>query len=249
MIKQKIYDIVEKGDGKSLSNVYDKVMMFALIISLVPLLTHQNYTVFRWIDVITSVLFLIDYILRWYTADISSTKRGRIAYLIYPFRISAIFDLLSILPVLSYVNSAFRIFRTWRLFKLLRIVRFFRYYEPLQIIITVLKKKAELFITIFGFALFYILVTALFMFNIEYDTSRQVGLHFFDTYLDAIYWATCTLTTVGYGDIYPVSVWGRIVSMISSLVGIAIIALPSGIITAGYMEEIQERRNKKTTEK
>lgn len=67
----------------------------------------------------------------------------------------------------------------------------------------------------------------------------------FENFFDALYWSTCTLTTVGYGDIYPISEIGRFVSMISSLVGIAIIALPSGIITAGYMEEIQKRKTRK----
>jgi voltage-gated potassium channel len=61
--------------------------------------------------------------------------------------------------------------------------------------------------------------------------------HFFE----AFYWAACTLTTVGYGDLYPISSTGRIISIISSMIGIAVIALPSGIITAGYMEELRRR--------
>ena len=76
----------------------------------------------------------------------------------------------------------------------------------------------------------YIFVTALVMFNIEPDT--------FNSFFDAIYWATVSLTTVGYGDIYATSGIGKILTMISSLFGIAIVALPAGIITAGYMSEI-----------
>jgi voltage-gated potassium channel len=66
----------------------------------------------------------------------------------------------------------------------------------------------------------------------------------FNSFFDAFYWAACTLTTVGYGDIYPISDIGRIISVISSIVGIAIIALPSGIVTAGYMEELVNRKKK-----
>ena len=77
----------------------------------------------------------------------------------------------------------------------------------------------------------YILLSALVIFNVEPET--------FDTFFDAIYWAAISLTTVGYGDIYPVTTAGRIVTMISSFVGIAIVALPAGIITAGYMDVIQ----------
>ena len=78
----------------------------------------------------------------------------------------------------------------------------------------------------------YILISALVVFNVEPDT--------FNNFFEAIYWAAVSLTTVGYGDIYPVSTAGRIVTMVSSFVGIAIVALPSGIITAGYLDEVQK---------
>ena len=82
------------------------------------------------------------------------------------------------------------------------------------------------------------------MFNVE-QINPATGDYILDNFFEAVYWATCTLTTVGYGDIYPVSEWGRLASMVSALVGIAIIALPSGIITAGYMEETRIRKAKK----
>ena len=77
------------------------------------------------------------------------------------------------------------------------------------------------------------MISALTIYNVEPES--------FDTFFDAVYWATISLTTVGYGDIYPVTVVGRIVTMISSVLGIAIIALPSGVITAGYLEEINKK--------
>ncbi|MBR0375140.1 MAG: two pore domain potassium channel family protein, partial [Firmicutes bacterium] len=80
----------------------------------------------------------------------------------------------------------------------------------------------------------YVLLSALVVFNVEPDT--------FDSFFDAIYWAVVSLTTVGYGDIYPVSTLGRIVTMISSVFGMAIIALPAGIITAGFMQELEKRQ-------
>ena len=79
----------------------------------------------------------------------------------------------------------------------------------------------------------YILIAALVIFNVEPQT--------FDNFFEAIYWACVSLTTMGYGDIYPVTAAGRLVTMVSSFVGIAIVALPSGIITAGYMDEIRRR--------
>ena len=91
-------------------------------------------------------------------------------------------------------------------------------------------------------ALFYIFLTALIMFNGEEEINPETGEYLFRNFFDALYWATCTLTTVGYGDIVPVSDTGKIISIVSSLVGIAIIALPSGVITAGYIEELQNRK-------
>ena len=85
-------------------------------------------------------------------------------------------------------------------------------------------------------------VTALIMFNAEQPINPKTGEYLFKNFFDAFYWAACTLTTVGYGDIYPISTTGRVISIISSIVGIAIIALPSGIVTAGYMEEARKLR-------
>lgn len=90
-------------------------------------------------------------------------------------------------------------------------------------------------------AIAYILISALVIFNVEPDT--------FNTFFDAVYWATISLTTMGYGDIYPVTTAVRIVTMLSSFVGIAIVALPSGIITAGYMSEIDKPTQDETKDK
>ena len=86
----------------------------------------------------------------------------------------------------------------------------------------------------------YILISALIIFNVEGES--------FESFFDAIYWATVSLTTVGYGDIYPVSTAGRIITMISSMFGIAVVALPAGIITAGYMDALNEEKHKDTNE-
>ena len=94
--------------------------------------------------------------------------------------------------------------------------------------------------TVAGMSLGYVLFSALIIFNVEPES--------FGNFFDAIYWATVSLTTVGYGDIYPTSNIGRIVTMISSILGIAIVALPSGIITAGFMEELQKRKGQSDKE-
>lgn len=243
-LRQKIYNIIEPDINNSIkSKFYDKIMIVAILVSLVPLLFRKQCTMFLWIEYFATMLFFFDYLMRWITADMRSKNKQKYAFLLYPFTLNAIFDLLSILPIISYFNSSLRIFRVYRLFRLFRVFKVFRYYEPLQIVLEVLKKKSEILLTVVCFALFYVLITALFMFNVEDAVNPETGQLFFGSYFDAVYWASCTLTTVGYGDIYPISSVGRLVSMFSSLVGIAIIALPSGIITAGYMEEVQQRKD------
>ena len=110
----------------------------------------------------------------------------------------------------------------------------FRYSKSIVIIVRVIRNSREALMAVCTLALGYIIVSALIVFNVEGDS--------FETFFDAIYWATVSLTTVGYGDIYPVTTAGRIITMISSIFGIAIVALPAGIITAGYMEALQDDR-------
>ena len=145
----------------------------------------------------------------------------------------AIIDLISILPSLSIINSGFKVLRVLRMIRAMRVFRVFkamRYSRSFEIIGNVLRTSKDSLIAVCALAGGYIMISALIIFNVEPDS--------FYTFFDAIYWATVSLTTVGYGDIYPVSTMGRIITMISSIFGIAIVALPAGIITAGYMNEI-----------
>ena len=132
-----------------------------------------------------------------------------------------------------------KLLRIVRLLKTLRLFKFIRYSRQVQILVKVLKKERKILLTVMGIAVFYIIVTATIMFNVESDGA---GSLVFADFFDALYWATTTLTTVGYGDISPVSDIGRFISMLSSLFGVAIIALPSGVITASYLDELKEQK-------
>jgi voltage-gated potassium channel len=150
----------------------------------------------------------------------------------------AIIDLVSILPSVTLLNSTFRLFRLFRLiraFRVFRVLKVLRYSKSFKIIISVFKKQKAPLLAVGTLAIAYIIISALIVFNVEPDS--------FDTYFDAVYWATVSLTTMGYGDIYPVTAIGRTVTMISAMFGIAIVALPAGIITAGYMNEINQEDN------
>ena len=233
-MKKRIYEIIEvsKEDDKA-SHVYDLVMMFIIFISIIPLALKTESHLFNMIDSISVFIFIIAYFLRWMTANLKYQDNRIISYLKYPFSFIAIIDLLSILPSISLLNKGFKALKTIRLirtFRVLRIFKSFRYSKNIQIIIQVGKNSKDALITVLYLAIGYIIVYALVIFNVEPNT--------FHTFFDAIYWATISLTTVGYGDIYPVTTLGRMITMVSSFMGIPIVALPAGIITAGYMKEI-----------
>ena len=244
-MRKRLFEIIELSDGNDKpSRIYDLVMMCVIVISLIPLAFKKTNYLFLVVDYITASIFVIDYLLRFITADyklrglehdIKSNKIGAKAFLIYPFTPMAIIDLLAILPTFTILASGFKILKLFRLLRTFRVFKVFkivRYSKSIIVISSVIKKQKEPLLAVCVLAVAYIVICALIIFNVEPDT--------FDTFFSAIYWATVSLTTMGYGDIYPVSTIGRVVTMLSSFVGIAIVALPAGIITAGYMDEIKK---------
>ncbi len=242
-MRKRLFEVIETAkENDRLSNIYDIFMMIVIVASLIPLAFKSENTVFFIIDKIAVVIFIIDYILRLFTADYK-VKKGALSFLIYPITPMAIIDLVCILPSLSIINNGFRILKVIRLFRTLRVLRVFkaiRYSKSIQLIRNVFKSQKRPLITVGVLAVVYILISALIIFNVEPDS--------FDTFFDAVYWATVSLTTMGYGDIYPITTIGRIVTMVSSVFGIAIIALPSGIIAAGFMDELNKSNKSESTE-
>lgn len=234
-IRRKVFTIIEASDGTSkASTIYDGCMLLVIVISLIPLTSKASNTAFSVIDVVAAIVFSADYALRLLTADFK-LERGWPSFLMYPFSPMAVIDLLAILPTFLPVFSGLRllkIFRLFRTFRVFRVFKAFRYSKSLVIILDVIKSQKTPLLAVCSLAAGYVIISALVVFNVEPDT--------FGTFFDAMYWATISLTTVGYGDIYPVTTAGRIITMVSSFVGIAIVALPSGIITAGYMERISK---------
>lgn len=231
-LRSQVCDLVYVSDKQTkFGRAYDYVMIAAIVVSLVPLCFKEEYPVFRITDLVVTVLFIVDYLLRWSTADIALGK-GRKSFAIYPFTPMAIIDLLSILPFFLPMNQSFKALRLLRMVRALRAIRFIRESRSFRVIGNVLRRERALLLSVGAMAVGYVLACALVVFNVEPDS--------FGTFFDAVYWACVSLTTVGYGDIYPVSDLGRVVTMVSSLVGVALVALPAGIITGGYMDEMRQ---------
>lgn len=238
-MRKRIFQIVEPAqDGDKASVAYDIVMLAIITASIIPLMFVKDNLAFHILELVTVTLFIIDYLLRWLTADFRMGK-GKWSFVLYPLTGWAIIDMLSILPGLSVLARGFKIFRVTRLLRILRIFKFIRYSEKIQVLGHVIRKERTVLLSVLVMAVFYVFLTALIMFNVEPHVNPETGVATFSTFFDALYWATVTLTTVGYGDLCPVTEIGRFVSMLSSLFGVAIIALPSGVITASYLDELR----------
>ena len=235
-MRKRVFEIIEVGkDDDFASKIYDIFMMLTIVISIIPLAMKSDNIYFDYIDKITVAIFCADYFMRIITADYK-LKKGGSSFIRYIFTPMAIIDLLSILPSLIMINPSLKLLKTFRLvrtFKVFRIFKGFRYSKNIQIIVNVFKKQKDSLIVVGVLAIGYILATALIIFNVEPET--------FDNFFQAVYWATISLTTVGYGDLYATSTVGQVITMISALFGIAVVALPAGIITAGYMKEIDNQ--------
>lgn len=244
-MRERIYTIVEKAKpNDKLSKFYDLFIMVVALISIIPLMFKEPVfsiggmdfdvtKLFNSLDTITVYILFLDYILRWISFDYISKKPGPWAFIRYPVTPFALIDLISILPSLGLLGQGMRILRMLRIFKI------FHYSKTFTYVTNVFNKEKKTLGSVLVIALAYIFVSALAMFSYEPDT--------FDNFFGALYWATTALTTVGYGDVYPLSDLGKLISMVSSLFGIAVIALPAGVVTAGFVEELN--REKKEAER
>ena len=256
MTRQRIFEIIEKSkDGDRASAVFDWFLMILICLNVIAVISgsvdelQARYNkLFTYFDYFSIAIFTIEYLLRVWTAPYkfpSSQKPIIFPYLRYIFSVMGIIDLCAILPFYLpfVVNVDLRVLRILRLFRLLRVLKLTRYNNSLRLIIRVLHKEREkLYITIF-FMMIMILLASSIMYFAENNTQPEK----FPNIPATLWWAVATLTTVGYGDVYPVTVLGKLLGSIISITGIGLIAMPSGIISMGLIKEVkkEKKRNKR----
>ena len=240
-MREQICNVIYGQNVKGRSSFYyDWFIMAVAIASVVPMMFRGELSPWlRSLESVTVYILFFDYILRWMTHDIRMKNHSVWAFFVYPFTPMAIMDIAGILPTVGLLPPSFMILRA------LRLVKLAQYSQSCRRIMNVFRSQSKTLCSVLIIAIAYIFISALIMF-IHEPTDN------FPTFFDALYWATTALTTVGYGDIYPSTQIGRLISMISSLLGIAVIAMPAGIVTAGFMDELNkdlaEREKKKEDE-
>lgn len=243
-IRRCIFEIIQPDHGNSVaSRVFDLtitalILMSAVIVFAVTFdLPPSVLPVLKWLERTASIIFTIEYLLRISTADFLYPTKGpllaRAKYVVSPM---AIIDLVAIMPfwLPMFLPCSMLVLRALRLVRLLRILKLNRYFDAVKSIGEVLaSKKRELVGSLF-FVVLLMLVSSLLMYSVEHDAQPEV----FKNAFSGLWWAVATLTTVGYGDIYPVTVLGRVLGAVIAFSGIAALAIPTGIITAGLTEQI-----------
>ncbi len=218
--------------------------MTAVILETVQSLYREYAFAFTTFEAASVGVFTVEYILRLWSCTTEERFRrpvaGRLRFAATPL---AVVDLLAILPFYlpMFLPLDLRFIRAIRLFRLFRLFKLGRYSESLRLLGVVLRaRKEELLMTVFTLSILLIVSSSL-MYFVENEAQPQV----FSSIPEAMWWGIVTLTTVGYGDVYPVTPLGKFLGAVIALLGIGMFALPAGILGSGFIEEIQRKRERR----
>ena len=254
-LKRRVYEIVEcpprEADGRTAFDYFDFFIVALIIANVLAVMLETVEQVaapydrlFRGFEVFSVVVFTVEYLLRLWacTADprYSGALRGRLRFVLSPM---ALIDLLAILPF--YVEFAaldLRFVRSLRLFRLFRVFKLARYSASMRTLVRVIEsKKEELLVT-----LFVVIVMLVFASSAMYYAEHDAQPDKFDSIPSSLWWGVATLTTVGYGDVFPITPLGKLLGGLIAVLGVGIFALPTGILASGFSEELQKRRRRET---
>ena len=221
--------------------------VFAVITETVQSIQARYERVFYYFELFTIIVFSIEYLVRLWTCTVIEKYRhpvwGRLKYM---FSIEALIDLLAILPFYLplFLDMDARLLRVLRLFRLMRIFKLGRYFVAFQMIVAVIKKRKEELLITFTLLVVMLILASSLMYYIEHEAQPDV----FTSIPATMWWGIATLTTVGYGDVYPVTGLGKLLGSVIAILGIGVFALPTGIIASSFERELSEReKNRKAT--
>lgn len=248
-IKTIIYNVIRDDDTNNIvGNIFDGIIISLIMINVVTVIADTfalpSYVqeIFSCIELVSVIIFTIEYCLRLWTSDLiyknCSFVKSRIKYI---FSFMALIDLLSILPfyIPFIIPIDLRILRMLRIVRLFRVFKINRYTHALTTIGNVFKRKKTQLLSSIIMVFILMVVASVIMYNVENEAQPEM----FSNAFDALWWAVATLTTVGYGDIYPITILGKMLSGIIAILGIGLVAIPTGIISAGFVEQTNEEKD------
>lgn len=239
---KRLYEIIEIGNRDDvLSRCFDYIIVIAILLNLTAMLLSTfdslswMYSVLHVIDITTGIIFAVEYILRVLTAKYKYNKGNVLSAVRFMISFTGVVDLCTILPifvtgVLPGGIVAFRLIRVVRTFRLFQITA---NNDAINLIATVIKQRANQLLAAGFFFIVLDIFASLMMYYIEHPAQPEVFANAFS----GIWWSISTLLTVGYGDIYPITDAGKIVAIFVAILGVCAVAVPTGIISAGFMEQ------------
>lgn len=252
-MKRRIYELLQfDWDGDALSRFIDTFIVTLIVLNVAAVILESVSAIraefadyFLWFETLSVAIFTVEYVLRLWSitenADYAAPLNGRLRYAFTPL---ALIDALAIIPFyLGFLTTDLRLLRIFRLFRIARIAKLGRYSVALQTLGTVIRNKKEELIVTIAFLLTLLTVAASMMYMLERDAQPDA----FSSIPAAMWWGIATLTTVGYGDVYPVTAMGRVFGALVATIGIGMFALPAGILGSGFMEEIGRRNQSSKT--
>ena len=245
-LKNAVFNVIQPAEkGNVASRIFDIFIIVLILISVLSVfimtfqLPPRVSGFLNEVEKAAVIIFSVEYLLRIWTADLLFPERSPLrARLKYMVSVMAVIDLLAILPF--YLPMVLPVdllgIRAVRLVRLLRIFKLNRYSEALVSIGDVFKRKSrEMCVSIF-FVFILLTVASLLIYYAEHDAQPDK----FSNAFSGLWWAVATLTTVGYGDIYPITVVGRILGAVIAIMGIGMVAIPTGILSAGFVEVLEK---------
>jgi voltage-gated potassium channel len=251
MIKNAIYRLVVKGShGSRINLVFDYSIMILILLNVVAIVLESvpsiQSSIGRYLtgfEIFSVVIFTIEYLLRIYVSDLTHPSDRKIKSIFkFIFSTYGLIDLAAVAPFYLpfLIRVDLRFLRILRLMRFLRVLKINRYNRSLNLIWKVIKeKRTEFAITLF-ITFIILLISSFLMFYIEGEVQPDK----FPNIIACLWWAVATLTTIGYGDVYPVTAMGKFISGLIAIIGIGLVALPAGLVTAGFMEKIGKKNKK-----
>lgn len=237
--KKRVFDIIQIGQVSDLpSRIFDFFIITMILINIAALFLRTFDGLRPWsplfdiADAVTTGIFVVEYLLRLWTADILYPEEGPVrSRLRFVRSFYGIVDLLTILPM--FFLNGFIVFRMLRVVRILRLFRINAYYDSFFVIRDVIVKKKNQLTS----SLFIIFILMLASSLCIYSTEHEAQPEAFGNAFSGLWWSIATLLTIGYGDIYPVTAFGRLMGGITAILGVLTVAIPTGIISAGFVEE------------